>query len=73
MHGPGPYPGGSAGRLTGNASISAHRSRATTAERTGSRSSSWRTRCAAEDPTDGPLARVRVPLGLRGNWLPTQE
>ncbi|MGV9340089.1 carotenoid oxygenase family protein [Streptomyces sp. NPDC003688] len=39
--------------------------------------SAWLLVFPAEDPADGPLARVRVPvrvpLGLHGNWLPTQE
>ncbi|MEU9206248.1 carotenoid oxygenase family protein [Streptomyces sp. NPDC048332] len=38
---------------------------------------SWLLVIPAEDPASGPVARVRipvrVPLGLHGNWLPTQE
>jgi carotenoid cleavage dioxygenase len=38
---------------------------------------SWLLVLPAEEPESGPLARiripVRVPLGLHGNWLPTQE
>ncbi|WP_409474563.1 carotenoid oxygenase family protein [Streptomyces sp. HC307] len=39
--------------------------------------SSWLLVLPAEDPAAGPVARVRipvrVPLGLHGTWLPTQE
>ncbi|MFD4416028.1 carotenoid oxygenase family protein [Streptomyces sp. NPDC058476] len=39
--------------------------------------SSWLLVISAEDPAAGPLARVRipvrVPLGLHGCWLPTEE
>ncbi|MET7645501.1 carotenoid oxygenase family protein [Streptomyces sp. NPDC005426] len=39
--------------------------------------SSWLLVIPADDPASGPVARVRipvrVPLGLHGNWLPTQE
>ncbi|MFJ9817300.1 carotenoid oxygenase family protein [Streptomyces sp. NPDC101151] len=39
--------------------------------------SSWLLVLPARDPVGGPLARVRipvrVPLGLHGTWLPTQE
>jgi carotenoid cleavage dioxygenase-like enzyme len=39
--------------------------------------SSWLLVLPGRDPEDGPLARVRipvrVPLGLHGAWLPTQE
>lgn len=39
--------------------------------------SSWLLVIPSEDPTAGPVARVRipvrVPLGLHGNWLPTEE
>ncbi|GGZ81533.1 retinal pigment epithelial membrane protein [Streptomyces subrutilus] len=38
---------------------------------------SWLLVFAAEDPSSGPVARVRipvrVPLGLHGAWLPTEE
>jgi carotenoid cleavage dioxygenase-like enzyme len=27
----------------------------------------------ADDPAQGPVARVRIPLGLHGTWLPTEE
>ncbi len=39
--------------------------------------SSWFLVLPAEDPASGPVARaripVRVPLGLHGSWLPTEE
>ncbi|MEU3792539.1 carotenoid oxygenase family protein [Streptomyces fructofermentans] len=39
--------------------------------------SSWLLVIPADDPGSGPVARVRipvrVPLGLHGNWLPTEE
>lgn len=39
--------------------------------------SSWLLVIPAEDPRSGPVARVRipvrVPLGLHGNWLPSEE
>jgi len=39
--------------------------------------SSWFVVFSAETPEDGPIAKVaipvRVPLGLHGNWLPTEE
>src|SRR6476469_1831899 len=39
--------------------------------------SSWFIVFSAGAPEDGPVARVsipvRVPLGLHGNWLPTEE
>ncbi|WP_435836004.1 carotenoid oxygenase family protein [Streptomyces bacillaris] len=38
---------------------------------------SWLLVLPAEDPAQGPVARVRipvrVPLGLHGVWLPTEE
>ncbi|OKJ04641.1 carotenoid oxygenase [Streptomyces sp. CB01249] len=38
---------------------------------------SWLLVIPSEDPASGPVARVRipvrVPLGLHGNWLPTEE
>ncbi|MYR88121.1 carotenoid oxygenase [Streptomyces sp. SID685] len=40
-------------------------------------STSWLLVLPSEDPAQGPVARVRipvrVPLGLHGTWLPTQE
>lgn len=38
---------------------------------------SWLLVLSAQDPAAGPIARVRmpvrVPLGLHGSWLPTEE